>query len=161
VSEPWDGDDVTPEELREAEALARALERGTADDAMPEDALETAAMLRYAHDEGHLTPEREGAILDELLARFPARGAARARPRFLRWLIPVVGLTSATAVVILVLRPAPEGGPISAVPAPSRELLEAQLEAAQGEPESGVALDRAMSAYRSELYAALDERYTR
>src|SRR5690348_192369 len=86
-------DDPTEDELREAEALAKALERGTARSA-PEDALGAAALLRHANHGSALSDETADRILADALAH--ARPPSPA-PR--RWrLFGVLGLAFAGAV---------------------------------------------------------------
>lgn len=141
----------TEEELAEAEALARALERGVAD-APPEDALEAAAVLRFSRDGGRLAPERGEAILETVLAEARPASPPQRAPLW-RWLVPV-SLAAVAAVVALTLRP-PAARPL-ALPAPSEALLRAQAAAAAGD---GRALDEAMASYRGEVLASLEGRY--
>jgi hypothetical protein len=153
-----DDDDLPPseEELAEAEALARALERGTARGAVPEDALRAGHLLRYAKDGGALDPARRDAILDEALRH--ARVPAPKRP--IRWsLLGALGLAAAGAVALVVTR---QGAPAVAatLPAPSRALLGAELEATRSR-EGLAALGTEMTPYRAQMYAVLEERYRR
>ena len=160
-----EGDDIdfepTEEELREAAALARALDRGGAQEGLPADAFETAAMLRFGSDGGALTKERSDALLEEAL-----RSARPHRPRahkgpWWRWLLPVGLSTAAAAALIGTLASAGPEPHTTAMrlPAPSSVLLRAQAAAAAGDdPE---ALDRAMKAHRAAVLGRLAERYER
>ena len=67
------GDEPTPAEVREAEALRRALAGERPDSAPPPEALETAALLRYAGSAGGLDPARREALRGRL------RSARRSR----------------------------------------------------------------------------------
>jgi hypothetical protein len=151
-----DDDEPTAEEVEEAARLARALERGHAPEGAPNDALSAAALLRYAKDGGALDPERSREILEDALSR--AR-PPRARPRVRYTLLGLLGLSAAGAAsVVLVLRTqAPE--PDTALPAPPRALLEAQLAAATGPATSLDALAVETGEYRGKVYAKLRERY--
>jgi len=153
-----DDDELSPseEEIAEAEALARALDRGAAGGPVPEDALGAGHLLRYAKDHGALDPARQQAILDEVLrdARVPApkRGA--------RWsLLGALALASAAAIVMVTTR---RNEPAVAVrlPPPPRALLEAELDATRSR-EGLSALHGEMTQYRARMYAALEERYRR
>jgi hypothetical protein len=151
-----DDDEPTAEEAEEAARLARALERGHAPEGAPNDALSAAALLRYAKDGGALDPERSREILEDALSR--AR-PPRARPRVRYTLLGLLGLAAAGAAsVVLVLRAqAPESD--TALPAPPRALLEAQLAAASGPARSLDALAVETGEYRGKVYAKLRERY--
>jgi hypothetical protein len=161
LGEPEVGD----EERREAEALAQALERGHAAQGLPEDALQTAALLRHAAGGSARSSARAQAGLEEVLAAAD-RVAAR-RPEeppaapWWRWLLGLAGASAAVAaVLLLVLR---DPGPVepTALPAPDPALLTAQMERlASGAPAApDAALERAMRSYRGRVYAALSERY--
>ncbi|MEM9067949.1 MAG: hypothetical protein AAGE52_05560 [Myxococcota bacterium] len=141
------------EELREAAALARALERGTAEEP-PEDALQMAALLSFSHDEGALDPDRSAAILEDVFKEARVRRPEKAP--WWRWLIPVgVAGAAAAVAVIFVMKPAPPSGPM-ALPTPGSELLQAQAAAASG---AATKLDSEMEDYRSTVLAALEDRY--
>lgn len=175
-------EEPTEEELREAEALVQALERGSSRNALPEDALETAALLRYSRDGGALPEERRRAVLDDLLANAkPAEAAGRARSarraRWLRWLVPLAGLGAAAGAVLLMTVTAGQQEPMPSaaqestaqestaprfeLPPPPAELLTAQAAAAGGTAREAEALSTRMRGYRREVYAALEARYGR
>jgi hypothetical protein len=149
-----DDEEPTAEELAEAEALARALERGHATGATPEDALGAAALLRFAKDGGALAPERSERILEDVLGRAKPR---RARPRLGPTLLGLLGLSAAgvASMMFVVRSQAPEP---ASLPAPPRELLEAQLSAANMRS-SLTTLDIETTRYRRAFYAKLRERY--
>src|SRR5262245_56231086 len=98
--------DPTPEELREAEALAHAPDARTPDAAAPRDALETAALLRYARDGGALAPERERALAERM--RGALRRAPQRRRRVVAALSVLGGSLALAAALLLFLR---TGGP--------------------------------------------------
>jgi hypothetical protein len=150
-------DEPTPEERAEAEALARALETGRAAGPVPGDALETAALLRHAKDQGALDEARAESILSDVLER--ARPPARTKSGW-RWpLFGALGLGAAAAAVALVVRSgAPE---VAAFPRPPRALLEAQMEAARSRASGLGTVASEMKPYRREVFAALEERYRR
>lgn len=153
-----DEDTFDPEELREAEALARALERGTAHDALPEDALQTAALLRYGAGSGVLAEARERAILEDVLAAAERVAARRPVARPWRAWAAIVGVALAAGLVVLVLRrPGDERLP-SGLPPPSAALVEAQL-ARLEDPSADARFDAEMRDYRGSVYAALEARY--
>jgi hypothetical protein len=140
--------DPTPDELREAAALARALDGEAPGAAAPRDALETAALLRYARDGGALAPERERAIAARLRERGPRRS------RTWRIAAPVLGGSLALAASLLLLLRT--GGPELSLDAPlPGALLEAQARAVAREPGALAALDVEMQRHRRELHARL------
>ncbi|MFK7989881.1 MAG: hypothetical protein AB8I08_27930 [Sandaracinaceae bacterium] len=147
----------TEEERREAEALARALERGHADDDLPEVAFQTAALLRHAGTGSELPQDRADAVLSELLEAVdarPAPGASSSAPRlFWRWLVGASGVAAMVALALWLTRPAPTP---TALPAPSAALISAQMGRLSGDDE-GYAV--AMEGYRSDVYGALRGRY--
>src|SRR5689334_13851578 len=115
--------EATEAERAEAEALARALERGAARDAGPDDAVAPAAP--------------DAARLEAAAARGRAALGAR-RPSLLRRLFPIVLLPSAAvAAVALLFGPTLSRGTLSSrapaprLPLPSAALLEAQGRAAR------------------------------
>ena len=165
-----DEEEQTDDEAREAEALVTALERGHAADSLPEDALETAALLRYAQGGGELSREREDALLAELFETAKPRVAEEKKPtklRWLAWLVPMGGLAAAAAALLMFATfgaqeaaPAAETAARSGteLPAPSADLVRAQLAVASGEADLHE-LSEPMRGYRSAMLAALDGRY--
>jgi hypothetical protein len=149
-----DDTEPTAEELAEAEALARALERGHG--SASEKDLETAALLRYAKDGGALDPERSEAILHDALAN--ARPPAKRSWRIV--LFGSFGLAAAAAVALLVLRNETQVT-ASALPNPPRALLDAQIRATAGESATLEPLGAELQPYRVAVYSALREHYGR
>jgi hypothetical protein len=156
MSERDDELESTAEERAEAEALARALERGGAGAMGPEDAASAAALLRAA-----ARPELEPARLEAAAARGRAALAARRRPRRL-WLLPVLLAPAAAAAALFLVASSQRSAglasraPRAPLPVPSAELLEAQARAARGRPDL-TALDAEMRDFRAAYYAALAE----
>jgi len=150
----------TPEELAEAEALARALEGGApAGVAGPEDALGAAALLRHAHDTQ--SSERRAAedrrIADGMgrsLAAIEARRPVHPRRR---WLAPALLVPAAAVAALLVTVRHGERPGGTPVPTPPLALIEAQARAASGRADLSM-LDREMRPYREAVYAALGAR---
>jgi hypothetical protein len=141
-------DEPTPEEQREAEALARALEGAPSDSAPPPEALEVAALLR--HGGGDLDPARARAVADRV------RPVVR-RPRR-RWLLVLAPLAmGAAALVVLPVMRRPTLPRLAALPPPAPALLAAQAQAARGQGQALEALDTQMRAYRQALFAKLRE----
>ena len=149
-----DDEEPTPEELLEAARLARALERGHSSEPLPEDALGAAALLRFSRDGGALaTPEHE-RILEDVLARAKPR---RTRPRAVATVLGLLGLSAAGAASIALVVRSQSPEPAS-LPAPPRELLEAQIAAANMRS-SLTTLHVETGRYRETFYAELRERY--
>src|SRR5512145_2811118 len=92
----------TPEEQGQAEALARALETDEQPAALV-DMLETAALLRQAH-------EGRGTDANRALERALPALAARRKPRRW-WLLPAI-LVPATAVIALGILPMQSRAPV-------------------------------------------------
>jgi len=103
---PLDEPDELPppdaEELASAAALARALEGGRAEPELPQDALETAALLRASAGTAQLGERRRRELREELLASLPAR--ARRRTRWPSWLLPLLPVAGVAAAYLLLLR---------------------------------------------------------
>ncbi|RLB53888.1 MAG: hypothetical protein DRJ42_10640 [Deltaproteobacteria bacterium] len=167
--EPID-DELSPEELAEAEALRRALDRGAGDPALPDDALEAAALLRYSAGDDELGEGRMDAILGDVFAEAkvpaqPDEEEAKTAPwlGWLKWLFPVGGLAAAAAVAMLAVmsaEPAPmDGTAATRLPAPTAALLRAQAQAAGPGEEGQLALASAMGSYRGAVLGSLQERY--
>lgn len=155
----------TSQEVLEAEALSRALEGdGSASD-IPDDALAAASLLRYSQDGGDLAEDRKQALRAEIIGYAEEMAAKRTTERAKHsWLRPigalVGGFAAAGFAIFLVVTPsnAPqEAGP--GIPLPSSQLLEAQLSAAEGDPQGFEQLSNEMRVYRGELYATLSDRY--
>lgn len=151
-------EEPTEEELAEAAALARALERSSADSDLPEDAFEAAALVRYSLDGGELPADRKGAIWAEVIdkAKVPQPKAEAGFASWIKWLVP--GLSLATVAAIAIVAIIGDRAP-GLLPEPRADLLEAQARAASGEAEAAAELERRMRTYRTDLYAALEDRY--
>jgi hypothetical protein len=151
---PTGEEDATAEEVAQAEALARALEEEGRRVEGADDVLETAAFLRHVRtvQTGAAAPGAVGAPDGRTLAAVDAR-----HPRLRwRWLVPAL---SVPAVVAVLLAGSMDwrAGPVAPLPAPPRELLQAQARAAGGHADVA-ALDRLMRDYRASYYAALAAR---
>lgn len=152
---------LTDAERREAEALARALDRGSADDP-PDDALSAAALLRYSQDGGDLAQERREAIFADVLATArPKRPSLDVKRGWLAWLFPAGGLAMTAAAVALFVSLQTSTPPVALqLPAPDPGLLTAQVAAAADTSEqTHEALASQMQAYRGDVLTALEERY--
>jgi hypothetical protein len=147
----------TPNEMREAEALARALEGDGSSPDVPEDALQTSALLR-SHE---LDQVRSQAVFERVLAGTDHKKSARTSSR-LRWLIPVGGLAAVLVAWVLFMVPGivtlDEAAPAS-LPPPDAELLQAQGKAAS-QPDGLAGLHARMHRYRHDMYRTLSERYS-
>jgi len=162
--------DPTEEEIREAEALARALEGEAADEA-PGDAMETAALLRASQDRGELSELRERAVRKRVLeadvAQEPNASEAEALEdkggedepgtRWVRWVAPAATVAAAAALM-LVFVPA-EAPPGTQLPQPGAGLLKAQAAAARGAGAEAAMLQAGMRRFRARYLAALERRY--
>lgn len=152
-----DQDVPKPEEEIEAKELAKALEGREKTGRAPEDAFETAAMLRYTSGRNQLSKERKEALLERVLddpttAEPPSWWASWS----FRWIVST-GLASGVAALALVvaLQGDEELFPTT-LPPPSEDLLAAQMAAVSGEQG---AFEMEMSRYRSDVYGALSRRY--
>jgi hypothetical protein len=148
----------TEEELREAEALATALERGRGTAETPGDALGAAALLRYNKDGGALEQGQGQAILEDALSLARPRGR---EVRSRHWLLGLLGLAAAGAASLAILQRAQAPGALAVLPKPSRTLLQAQIEAAGGGAASLGPLSAETANFRVAMYTALRERYGR
>jgi len=177
VSKPNDedlaGDEpISEQELQEAEALARALERGAADRTPPEDALEAAALLRIAH-RPELSAERKQAVWQNVLAETAATRAKASETKAAssfgwRWLWALVPAAGVGILVLSVqvgswrdaasMDQAISSREAFAVPPPPQRLLEAQAQFL-GDPSKRGAFDEQMAAYREVVLAALEEHH--
>lgn len=153
--------DLAEEELREAEELARALDRGSADDP-PDDALSAAALLRYSQGGGELAGARQDEIFAEVLETARPKRPALAKKRgWLAWLLPAGGVAMTAAAVALAVGLQAPGAPVAVeLPAPDQGLLTAQASAAADtSTRAAEALASQMRTYRGDVFAALEERY--
>jgi hypothetical protein len=149
MSKTFDDPDLpaTPEELAQAEALARSLDRGGGGGS-PE--LDTAALLRQAR--GTEVPD----VIDEVL---PVLKTRRQR-RWWLWpamLVPAAAGLFAVGTGLLTYRAAqPTAGRDALFPRPaalpSSALLAAQSRAASGDRASLAALEAEMRRYRAKFY---------
>ena len=151
-----DDDEPTAEELEEAAALARALERGQSHGRVPDDALEAAHLVRYSKDGGALGPRQSEDILTDVLERARPPSPSRAR-RFT--LLGMLALGAAAGVVFVLSPRAPEAA--ARLPEPPRALLAAQAEAVRTSVGGLAALSTEMAPYRASMYTALEESYSR
>ncbi len=153
MSEHDQFDEPSEEELAEAAALARALERGTAQ-SPPEDALQAAALLSFSRDGAELSQDRADKILADVFAEAKVRRPEKASAWW-RWLVPasLVGV-AATAAVLISINPGVSDP--TTLPAPTQSLLQAQAAAASGDTDS---LGEAMDNYRSSVLSNLERRY--
>ncbi len=155
-------DEMSEEELAEAEALMRALERGSGTD-LPEDALETAALLRYSAGEDELGEARMDAILDDVFdnAKQPEKEEAPSLwLSWLRWLVPVGALAAASAFALVMMSQGP--APVATrLPPPDVALLTAQAQVASQTEGADGALASAMGDYRQVMLSSLSQRYER
>jgi hypothetical protein len=159
------GDEPTPAEAREAEALRRALAGERPESEPPQEALETAALLRYARSAGHLDPARREDLRGRLRSALPGR-----RRRRWLWALAPLPVVAAAAVLMTVplssrqsaapvsVAPSPPPSPPSPLPLPSPSLLEAQAAAARGDRQALATLDLEMRAYRKAMLDRLLER---
>jgi hypothetical protein len=148
-------DEPTPEEQREAEALARALAGERPDAAAPPpEALEAAALLRHARSGGQLDPARQQALAERLRAELGPRPRRRRSPWL--WLLAPLGAGAAAALILAVGAPRPRELPrLTTLPPPAPSLLAAQARAARGQPAALASLDAQMRSYRRELHERL------
>lgn len=183
----WD-DEPSEDELAEAAALARALERETVDERdlgplLP--ALEAGHLLQMARAP-ELSEARLEALFTELEQTLPAAlpsapvatGVASWWRRLRAGLVLMAGASAALVFAVWLTAREPEAPRLATtattattLPRPSVEVLEAQLSAAQrvadgagpdagGAPLAAQPLARAMRPYRAELLAQLATEYT-
>jgi hypothetical protein len=145
-----DDDQPTPEELRQAEALARALEGQPAAAAADSEDLAVAGLLRFARSEGILDPARATALGAGLRGE---AGRQRRRRRAARWLLVLMPLTLSAAAAAFLL--VPRRPPAVVLPSPSPALLATQAAAARGNDGAFDALDRQMREYRRLMFKQL------
>ena len=162
--QPSQASQASEEELREAAALADALEGGGATDpsapgAPRADALETAALLGHARAPIAVPPALEPRVMAEVAAALDAR-RARGRRRARLWIATSLIAPAAAAAWLLFATVASRQAPVSAQPppAPTADLLAAQAEATRGGGQAGAALarlDTEMRAYRRRYHERL------
>jgi hypothetical protein len=183
TEETPDFEPADAEEVRAAVALREALDRGAASPGLPERALETAALLRFAAGAGQLSPERRALMRANVLAESRVTGALRQGPRLRRWVVIGVPLLASAAAVALAIRGPlvadrseqaansgiPDSVPRSAASAvgarPSVELAERERADMRAEPRpgeqlrvsSGERLGRAVRLSRERLLAKLQD----
>ncbi|HMF42907.1 MAG TPA: hypothetical protein VKQ32_19680 [Polyangia bacterium] len=160
-----DEEQPSEEELREAAALAAALEKDQAADPSahdaPNDALEAAALLRQARAPIAVPAAAEPIVAAQAAPALEAlrtRGRRRAR----LWIATSLLAPAAAAVWLLTstMTHAPQSRGSAAPPAPTADLLAAQAQAARGGPGSVALarLDVEMRAYRRQYHAGLRQR---
>ena len=149
--------DPTPEELREAEALSRALEGDGSPPGIPRDALEAAGLLRRSRDAGELSSERSRAVLEKVLS---ATHTEPGRKGWRRWLPLAAGAALAAGFgAFLWVATFSAGDGEAALPRPDPELLRAQAQAASGSSADLLDYQVRMQAYRKSMLAAMVARY--
>ena len=159
-------EDPTEEELREAAALAAALEKDArlaadGERAAPGEALETAALLRHARAPLTVPPAHEPIALAQAAAALDGR-RARGRRRARLWLGASLALPAMAAAWLLFATTAQRAAPplraSVAPPAPPADLLAAQAQATRGGADASgalAALDLKMRAYRRQYHEDL------
>ena len=169
-------EEPTEEELREAAALAAALESeaparpdgapappSEPAQAPPADALEAAALLRHARAPIVVPPAHEPIAAAQVRPALDAR-AARRRRRARVWVATSLLAPAAAAAWMLFAttlhrQAAPPFAPV--VPPPPADLLAAQAEATRAGPRASAALatlDLKMRAYRRQYHDGLRRR---
>jgi hypothetical protein len=171
-------DDPTPEELKEAAALAAALEDGSESrpegepsENAPEEVLQAAALLRYAHD-SELDPELEISLGNDLASlpatpvsertaeKTAAETAGDIRPPSSvgsrPWLVvaPTVAILAAAAAVAIFWR-----SPGSELPPPPLALIRAQSGVIGAPAETLVELQVQNRRYRERWLLSMRDRY--
>ncbi|MBN1944401.1 MAG: hypothetical protein JW797_01940 [Bradymonadales bacterium] len=151
----------TARELREAEALAQALEGEELHPELPEDDMATAALLKYCHNVGALPPDRMAALAEELGELVRRRADRKPVGNIRRWLAPAGALIGAglSLALILLLTGAPRPLVATDLPMPPIRLLQAQTAAASGDALANADLAQQMHGYRQRVYHSLAERY--
>jgi len=162
-------EEPTEEELREAAALAAALEPGAAarkdgarGDAAPApgDALETAALLRQARAPLAVSPAHEPIAAAHVAPALDAR-RSRGRRRARVWIATSLVAPAAAAVWLLfAMTVSRQAAPPAAnlPPAPTADLLAVQAAATRGGGQASAALaalDSKMRAYRRQYHEGL------
>jgi hypothetical protein len=170
-SDPRPDAEPSDMELREAEMLARALERGVSPEAPPEEALEAALLLRVAQDPA-LSSSRRQAIWEELaghrsLSVRSTHESEEVRPFAWFWLlVPAFGVGALVLYLgvgdtqsgLVAMKAAAAEG----IPPPSPQLLEAQarlLGARAPTSSERREFTERMGEYRSAVLSVLEERH--
>jgi hypothetical protein len=154
-----DDEEPSEDELREAAALAAALEADAGDRDAPADALEAAALLRHARAPIALPPAHEPIATAQAAQALDAR-RTRGRRRARRWIVTSLLMPGLAAAWLMVSTTARRAAPpaAAALPAPSPDLLAAQAEAARGDRAALARLDLEMRAYRRAFHEGLRRR---
>lgn len=146
MSDHNEDDELSPEELAEAEALAAKVDNlvagrpmATLGDPQEQELLRTSAMIRAAHHEVALDASRQSSIIEEALrAAMPAASqtealgnihsldAARAKRRR-NWSVAITGLVAAAAIALFLRRPTSPENDGNAPVATLEKLPETQL----------------------------------
>src|SRR5688572_17336751 len=123
--------EFSADEEREAAALRRALDEGRAENDLPGDALEVAALLRFSGPSGRLSNEQSQRVREGLFASLPPRPARQRRA----WWVWFGALAGAGAFAALVLLPQPRNAQYSSnVESTGAELSQAAKESAPAAP---------------------------
>lgn len=158
-----DDEEPSQDELAEAEALARALDRGVAS-SVSEEALEAAALLRVSQ-QPELKKERSQQLWSELEAGAKFSDSAASRDSKQPWLWVLLPMLAGAAALLVVLDVGESGSdapPLAAapIPEPPTALLEAQADYMNSdETETREAFEQHMGEYRNAVLASLEEHY--
>jgi hypothetical protein len=160
--QPDQPEQASEDELREAAALADALEGRPATQAPaapPDDALEAAALLHQARAPIAVPPALEPRVMAQVAAALEVR-RARGRRRARVWIATSLIAPAAAAAWLLLATVPSRHARMSALPppAPTADLLAAQAEAIRGGGQAGAALarlDSEMRAYRRAYHERL------
>jgi hypothetical protein len=152
-------DPPTEQELLEAAALARSLEKDAErDPAAPADALDAAALVRAGTHSLELDPARSETILGGLVGELRPRSVRR------RWARRAGAVAAVAAVALLIVLPStrsaepPRPAPLPRAPI---ELVTAQLESIRHPAGNDPQLELQLRRYRETLYAELEHRHGR
>jgi len=161
-------DDADEQEQAEAEALARALESADAS-STPDDALETASLLRAVAQPGELSQARADAVL-AALGPAVARYVKPQRARVAVW-IAAGGMAAAAAAALYLSVPRAseprqhDAVAASDLPVPAPALLAAQSALSSSDAQRDLVLsrratfEREMRAYRERMLSKLKRSY--
>lgn len=142
--------EIDPDELREAELLALALEEKSVA-SPPNEALEAAALLRVLRDD-ELAPDREAAILDDVLRNVRVEAPRESTGFRFSLLWAALGL-GALVLVISLDRSQDSYAARAQLPTPRIELLEAQAARLSGGDKA--TLERELATYRKQVFSNL------